>query len=78
MSSSSTPKENLTRDGIEVKPGQIWRDLDRRQDGRTVTVVSVTDGKARVTDGVTATTLSIRRMHQHSTGFQLVRDVSAS
>ena len=65
--------ENVTKEGVEVKPGQVWRDLDKRMQGRLVTVVSVADGKAQVTNGVTKTRLSIQRMHKTSTGFELVR-----
>lgn len=66
----------ITKDGIEVKAGQVWRDLDRRMGGRTVIVewVSV-DGKvARVKGARSTTQLSIRRMHRHSTGWELVKD----
>ncbi|KAM9863116.1 hypothetical protein ACI1US_01001 [Leucobacter sp. BZR 635] len=65
---------NITPEGIEVKPGQIWRDRDKRSAGRTVTVISVADGKARVTTGVTASTLSVKRMRANSTGYTLVSE----
>lgn len=63
---------NITRDLVEVLPGQVWRDLDKRMGGRTVTVLSVTNGRALV-QGVRPTTLSVRRMHRHSTGWALVK-----
>lgn len=71
---------NTTKDGIEVKQGQVWADLDKRMDGRHVRVVGVQDGKATVQRcringvGVThkVTKLSVSRMHKSSTGWALV------
>ena len=63
---------NVTPEGIEVKPGQRWRSLDKRDNGRTVTVESVRDGKAKVTSGATRSTISVRRMRRMSTGWELV------
>lgn len=62
---------NTTKEGIEVRPGQVWRDLDKRMKGRTVTVIFATAGVARV-KGARTTELSISRMHRHSTGWELV------
>jgi len=64
---------NTTKEGIEVKPGQVWRDLDKRRNGRTRTVVAVEDGKAHM-DGTPKTKVSIARMHKGSTGWSLVSD----
>ena len=36
---------HITRDGVEVKPGQIWRDLDKRHEGRLCKVVAIEDRK---------------------------------
>lgn len=63
--------EATTRDGIEVKPGQVWRDLDKRMNGRTLNVLRVEEGRAFM-DGPRKTSISIRRMHRHSTGWELV------
>ena len=63
---------NVTREGVAVRVGQKWISLDKRDQGRTVVVIGVKDGKARVDSGATKTTLSIRRMHRHSTGWALV------
>ena len=63
---------NITKQGILVKAGQIWRDLDHRQDGRTVEVLYCHSGTA-VVKGARRSELSIRRMHDHSTGWMLVR-----
>lgn len=74
---------NTTKEGIEVKPGQVWRDLDQRMNGRTVTVLAVADGYASVTgntrllkaDGTHyKTRLAVRRMHKTSTGWALVSE----
>lgn len=63
---------NVTKEGIEVKAGQVWRDLDKRMKGRTVTVIFATAGVARV-QGARVTELTISRMHRHSTGWELVK-----
>ena len=64
----------VTKEGIEVKAGQKWRDLDKRMNGRIVTVewVSVDGTIARV-KGARSTQLSISRMHRHATGWELVK-----
>lgn len=74
-----------TKEGIEVKVGQVWRDLDKRMENRCVRVIAVKDGKVTVsrtnpTTGWTAdstTKLSIRRMHKTSTGWALVPNADA-
>lgn len=73
-----------TKEGIDVKVGQIWADLDKRMEGRKVYVVLVNEahGFAFVqgwadhygTSGRT-TRIAIRRMHKHSTGWKLIKDV---
>lgn len=65
--------ENITKEGIEVKVGQVWRDLDKRMNYRTRTVVTVQDGKAHM-DGHPKTKVSIRRMHKSSSGWELVKN----
>ncbi|NUQ96163.1 MAG: hypothetical protein HOY79_06220 [Streptomyces sp.] len=67
-------EKNTTREGILVCRGQIWEDLDTRQSKRRVVIESVTDGEARVRAhyGTRLSTLSVSRMHKHSTGFRLV------
>lgn len=75
---------NMTKEGVEIKRGQVWRDLDKRTSYRHVRVISIADGKVTAQDcnadgyGVThrTTKLSVSRMHNHSTGWVLVRDVS--
>ena len=77
--------ENVTKEGIEVKPGQVWRDLDKRMTYRHVKVLLVSAGRAVVhqchSDGREfpqriATKISVRRMHKMSTGWALVSDAS--
>nr|WP_193069073.1 hypothetical protein [Pseudomonas fluorescens] len=75
----TAPADNITKKGIEVKPGQVWKDLDKRQAGRQCKVMAVDGGKAQMqhyTRGQlgSKTTLSIRRMHKHSTGWELVSE----
>ncbi|MEU3049073.1 hypothetical protein ABZ705_21630 [Streptomyces sp. NPDC006984] len=67
-------EKNTTREGVLVRRGQIWEDLDTRQSKRRVVVESVADGEAQVRDhyGTKHSTLSVSRMHRHSTGFRLV------
>lgn len=78
--------EAITKDGIEVKQGQIWRDLDKRQPNRHCKVSSVRDGKAimilctadgRTINAMREVKISVARMHKSSTGWALVRDVQS-
>lgn len=67
--------EHVTKHGVRVEVGQIWRDLDPRMGHRLRKVAEVKDGKARmVLDGNPkfASWVSISRMHKHSTGWELV------
>ena len=74
--------EHVTREGIEVKRNQVWRDLDKRMHNRHVRVVGVEDGKAEVQAceadgrGITyrTTKISVSRMHKGSVGWALVPD----
>ncbi|HBN9060903.1 hypothetical protein ACV344_31015 [Pseudomonas aeruginosa] len=71
----TTPAENITKEGIEVKPGQVWKDLDKRQAGRQCKVTSVSFGKAKMESFAgSKSTVSVRRMHNHSTGWELVSE----
>lgn len=69
--------ENVTKEGIEVTSGQLWRDLDKRMTGRVCRVRKVEDGRAQMfvlVNGQSGkcTWVAIRRMHKHSTGWALV------
>lgn len=68
-----TASVNMTRDGVLVAPGQVWRDLDKRV-LRTVTVERVSDGTAFVVSSINGarTRIAIRRMHKYGQGFELV------
>lgn len=72
-------KDTLTLDGIDVRVGQIWRDLDRRKPGRRCRVVEIHDGRAIMEPDKphqsrkAQTSVSIKRMHNHSTGWELVK-----
>ncbi|MER6520053.1 hypothetical protein ABT246_24765 [Streptomyces sp. NPDC001553] len=67
-------EKNTTDEGILVRRDQIWEDLDTRQSKRRVVIESVADGEAQVRDhyGTKRSTLSVSRMHRHSTGFRIV------
>ena len=72
---------NVTKEGVEVKVGQLWRDLDYRQNGRLVQVLAVEKGRATIANyshstGLekSTTKLSVQRMHKSSTGWQLVQE----
>ena len=55
----------ITKDGIEVAAGQVWRDLDKRMRGRTVVVEFVCVGnEACKVKGARSTQLAIKRMHK--------------
>ena len=64
---------NTTKEGIEVKPGQVWLDLDKRMWGRKVRITEVLDGFAYYGKGA-RDRIAIRRMHTHSTGFRLAEE----
>ena len=69
---------NITREGIEVLPGQTWMDLDKRTCRRLIIVERVDKGFAfcrtlhRYGVGRRAR-ISVERMHEHSTGFKLIK-----
>jgi hypothetical protein len=71
--------DNITKEGIEVKRGQLWRDLDKRMTGRICRVGKIELGKAQMFTMVNgqagkSTMVSIQRMHKHSTGWALVQE----
>jgi hypothetical protein len=63
---------NVTRDGIEVKVGQLWRSTDKRDCGYCRKVLRVENGKADLA-GPRRTVVSVCRMYRHSTGYELVK-----
>lgn len=72
---------NITKEGIEVKPGQIWKDLDKRIGDRQREIVRVENGKATIgrigfsnaAQDSFRTKVSISRMHKSTTGWALVK-----
>lgn len=70
---------NVTKEGVVVKVGQIWEDLDTRMGGRRRRVVDVYHGMAvmgSVQTGSSPTKVQVKRMHKCSTGWKLVEDVA--
>ena len=63
----------VTKEGVTVKVGQVWRDLDKRfvRDAEVV-FVDAELGKAHMRTGGRETKVSIKRMHKSSTGWALV------
>lgn len=63
---------NTNRDGILIRPGQIWKDMNPRSEGRRfISVTSVEDGIATITDGKRALPLAVKRMYPHSRGYEI-------
>jgi len=74
----------VTKEGIRVEVGQLWRDLDKRMGDRVRRVEAIVDsvnGKVRMVApngrGRFMSVVSVRRMHKHSTGWVLVPSSSA-
>lgn len=72
----------ITREGVRVKVGQMWRDLDERTGTRICTVITAKDGYATMSvNGAhpyRTTRVKIARMHKTSTGWALVSDAGAA
>jgi len=58
-----------TKDGVEVKAGQVWRSLDQSSEIRTHTITSVDRGVAWYSE---TRGIAIYKMHKHATGWELV------
>lgn len=77
---TTSPNPFVTKEGVLVEVGQIWRDLDKRMSGRTVKVVRLGnmsfEGSVRIRNAAsehgTERWLAVRRMHRGSTGWMLV------
>lgn len=63
---------NTNRDGILIRPGQMWRDLNPRSNGRLISVSAVQGGVATIFDGSRTPTVAVTRMYPNSRGFELV------
>jgi hypothetical protein len=62
---------------IEVKPGQVWEDCDKRMNGRRIKVEKIDDKYAychRVAFGGWKVRILLSRMRPNSTGFKLVEN----
>jgi hypothetical protein len=80
-----TTNPNITKDGTEVKPGQVWLDMDKRMYKRHCKVDHVEDGKAVMQHCLESghlfhssqskyrVKIAINQMHQSSTGWILVK-----
>lgn len=75
--------ENITKEGLVVEKGQVWRDLDKRMTNRLAKVEAVRNGKAvmylctadgRIINSMREIKISVARMHKSSTGWALVQD----
>lgn len=73
---------NVTKDGVKVRIGQVWKDLDSRSGDRHCKVFALAEGRAHMNrcspDGRVAsqavTKVAIARMHHGSSGWSLVSD----
>ena len=70
----------VTKDGVVVKVGQVWRDLDKRT-RRTVTVERIIERPAGhgwhaevISSNGARSRIAIKRMHRHGQGFALVSE----
>ncbi|WP_026534629.1 hypothetical protein [Arthrobacter sp. H14] len=62
---------NTNRDGVLIRPGQMWKDMNPRSGNRIISVSSVSAGIATVFDGNRTPTLAVSRMYPHSRGYKL-------
>lgn len=65
----------ITPEGITVRVGQVWKDMDKRMDNRLLTVVSIVPGGPVILrqHGATRTTkVRLDRLRAGSTGYTLV------
>lgn len=62
---------NTNRDQILIRPGQIWKDLNPRSNGRMINVLEVNKGVATVVCGKRTSPVSVARMYPHSRGYEL-------
>jgi hypothetical protein len=65
----------VTKDGVRVRVGQLWRDCDERMNGRKRYVGAVSIDKAFMVlepGDSKGTWVSIRRMHKNNRGWELV------
>jgi hypothetical protein len=63
---------NTNREGVLVRAGQMWKDMNPRSDGRMISVSSVSAGIATIFDGKRSPTVAVSRMYPHSRGYAIV------
>lgn len=81
VSPSQKPINAITREGVAIRVGQIWRDLDRRNGNRFCKVKTVKDGIAHMQrckeDGTEfddiPEAVPVLTMHRCATGWRLIR-----
>jgi len=61
---------------IEVKPGQVWRDCDKRSGDRKVEITAV-DGDFAYYEKPKRGRIRLKRMYPHGTGYELVSEAPA-
>ena len=68
----------ITKEGVTVRVGQVWRDLDKRMNGRECVVTHIGYGIATMRNTAhperKPTGVRIRRMHGTATGWALVSE----
>jgi hypothetical protein len=77
MTDPQLPSDGLvTKDGVRVRVGQTWRNLDKRMNGqlKEVVEIDVLNGRACLAGpcGLFRSWNKIKRMHRHATGWELV------
>jgi hypothetical protein len=69
---------NVTKEGIEVKVGQVWKEIYYYPHGRSYEIISVSHGVVTaVPEQGDALLISISRMHDHEGpwSWKLIKDV---
>lgn len=62
---------NTNPKGTLIRPGQIWKDMNPRSNGRLVNVIEVNAGVATVVDGKRTSPVSVDRMYPHARGYEI-------
>ena len=76
MSDERTPEKKLvTKDGIEIRHGQTWRNCDKRMRGQLKEVVDIDYVKRKAClagpAGLFRRWVSVSRMYKHATGWEI-------
>jgi hypothetical protein len=78
INDKGTSMNKVTKDGIEVQIGQVWKNCDRRNRGEVKKVVGIIDAgndtcAILYSDYGKRSNVKVRRMYKHSTGWELVQ-----